>query len=210
MAVMISKTGQSHAVPDGCIQISSLDASLAGTVHYDQWMFAAGQSGHYITRDVYTGEYISYIPEQSYYPQMVTGTNASTASVQYYGSISPLQANIMSMTPEAKVKKQVKAILDEFGVYYFSPQMGGYGSSGVPDLVGCYHGFFFAIECKAGNNTTTKLQDAQLHKIEARGGCTLVVNEVNIDSVRMLMKDLFIKHAVLDTALNPSTPSNGE
>jgi hypothetical protein len=39
------------------------------------------------------------------------------------------------MTPEAKVKNKVKKILDEYGVYHFSPQTGGYGRSGVPDII---------------------------------------------------------------------------
>ncbi len=54
------------------------------------------------------------------------------------------------MTPEKKVKTKVVAILKTFGAYYFYPVTGGYGASGVPDIVGCYKGKFFAIECKAG------------------------------------------------------------
>ena len=41
----------------------------------------------------------------------------------------------MAMTPEAKVKKKVAAVLKEFGAYYFYPATGGYGKSGVPDIV---------------------------------------------------------------------------
>jgi len=44
----------------------------------------------------------------------------------------------MAMTPEAKVKKQVTRQLDAMGAYYFYPVTGGYGKSGVPDIVGCY------------------------------------------------------------------------
>ena len=47
----------------------------------------------------------------------------------------------MAMTPEAKVKKKVVAVLKELGAYYFYPVTGGYGQSGVPDIVGCYQGF---------------------------------------------------------------------
>ena len=55
----------------------------------------------------------------------------------------------MVMTPEQKVKKKVVAQLKEMGAYYFTPMTGGYGYSGVPDIVGCYKGYFFGIECKA-------------------------------------------------------------
>ncbi len=84
------------------------------------------------------------------------------------------------MTPEAKVKKKVVAQLKELGAYYFYPVTGGYGQSGVPDIVGCYKGFFFGIECKAGKNKPTPLQDKNLKQIRAAGGLDLVVNEDNM------------------------------
>ena len=56
------------------------------------------------------------------------------------------------MTPEKKVKNKVVAILKEHKAYYFYPITGGYGRSGVPDIVGCYRGIFFGIECKAKGN----------------------------------------------------------
>lgn len=90
----------------------------------------------------------------------------------------------MAMTPEGKVKKKVVAILKEFDTYYFYPRTGGYGRSGVPDIVGCYHGRFFGIECKAGDNKPTPLQQKNLDDISKRGGLVLVINETNIDEVR--------------------------
>jgi Holliday junction resolvase len=87
-------------------------------------------------------------------------------------------------TPEAKVKKKVVAQLKEMGAYYFYPVTGGYGGSGVPDIVGCYHGKFFGIECKAGKNKPTPLQQKNLDNITTAGGTALVVNEDNIGDVR--------------------------
>jgi len=83
----------------------------------------------------------------------------------------------MAMTPEAKVKKQVTRQLDAMGAYYFYPVTGGYGRSGVPDIVGCYQGLFFGIECKAGKNKPTPLQDKNLKDIRKAGGMDMVVNE---------------------------------
>ena len=88
------------------------------------------------------------------------------------------------MTPEKKVKNLVVKQLKEIGAYYFFPATGGYGRSGVPDVVGCWKGRFFAIECKAGNNTTTALQELELKKIQEVGGVAWVVNEQNMDSVK--------------------------
>ena len=86
----------------------------------------------------------------------------------------------MALTPEAKVKKVVTTQLKERGAYYFYPMSGGYGRSGVPDIIGCIDGLFFGIECKAGKNTTTALQDKNIADIQRTGGCALVVNEQNM------------------------------
>lgn len=94
------------------------------------------------------------------------------------------------MTPEAKVKKKVVEVLKKGGAYYFFPATGGYGRSGVPDIVGCYRGVFFAIECKAGTNKPTALQEAEMHKIREANGQILVVNEDNINDVVILLRDI--------------------
>jgi Holliday junction resolvase len=94
----------------------------------------------------------------------------------------------MAMTPEGRVKKKLKEVLDAYGVYYFPPATGGYGKSGVPDIVGCYKGYFFGIECKAGKGKTTALQDIQLQAIRDAGGTAMVVNEDNIDDVAKLLE----------------------
>ena len=52
----------------------------------------------------------------------------------------------MAMTPEGKVKQVVGRKLKQLGAYYFFPATGGYGRSGVPDIIGCLDGMFFGIE----------------------------------------------------------------
>lgn len=94
------------------------------------------------------------------------------------------------MTPEAKVKKKVTEILKTHGAYYFYPVTGGYGASGVPDIIGCVNGRFFGIECKAGRGTTTALQEKNLQQIRDTGGEALVINEQNISEVQTLMNKL--------------------
>ena len=90
------------------------------------------------------------------------------------------------MTPEAKVKKKVVDVIKKNSAYYFFPATGGYGRSGVPDIVCCYRGQFIGIECKAGSNKPTPLQEAEMAKIRQAQGHTLVVNEDNIDDVQKL------------------------
>ena len=89
----------------------------------------------------------------------------------------------MAATPEKKVKDAVTKILKAHGAYYFYPTTGGFGRSGVPDIIACYKGCFIGIECKAGKNTTTALQERELANIDIAGGITMVINEHNIERV---------------------------
>mgnify|MGYP000104828933 CR=1 FL=1 len=93
----------------------------------------------------------------------------------------------MAMTPEKRVKNAVTKILKDYGAYYFSPVTGGFGRSGVPDIVVCYRGNFVAIECKAGRNKPTALQLAEMARINEAQGVALVVNEDNIEDVTKLL-----------------------
>ena len=99
----------------------------------------------------------------------------------------------MAMTPEGKVKKAVVKQLKELGAYYFFPMTGGYGKSGVPDIVGCHEGKFFGIECKAGRNKPTALQENNLRDIKNAGGLSLVVNEDNMAQVKGMLDGISIE-----------------
>lgn len=96
----------------------------------------------------------------------------------------------MASTPEAKVKKKVTEQLKKLGAYYFYAFTGGYGKSGVPDIIGCYRGYFFGIECKAGSNKPTALQEKNLREIVEAGGTALVVNEANMHEVEKFISEL--------------------
>jgi len=96
----------------------------------------------------------------------------------------------MALTPEGKVKAKVVRILKDEGVYYFFPATGGYGRSGVPDIVCCVNGHFFAVECKAGKNKPTLLQVNEIESIRRAGGVAVVANEENWDEVRSLVHKL--------------------
>jgi hypothetical protein len=92
------------------------------------------------------------------------------------------------MTPEAKVKKGVKGTLKELHAYYAMPVTGGYGSSGAPDFLVCWKGLFFGIECKAGKNTATALQELNIKAIREAGGKAIVINEDNVDQLGSWMR----------------------
>jgi Holliday junction resolvase len=87
----------------------------------------------------------------------------------------------MAATPEKKVKQKLMMRLRELGAYAFYPATGGYGHSGVPDIVGCHKGVFFGIECKAGKNKVTALQERNLKQIHEAGGVSCVCYEDDIE-----------------------------
>ena len=98
------------------------------------------------------------------------------------------------MTPESKVKDKAKKILESIGAYYFMPATGGYGRSGIPDIVGCLNGIFFAIECKANGGRPTALQLREIDRINVVGGFAIVVDEDNVSLLESLSKLLGERH----------------
>ena len=96
----------------------------------------------------------------------------------------------MAMTPEAKVKKQIRAILERTKVYFAMPMGTGYGNSGVPDFLCCAGGRFLAIEAKAGKGRPTALQLKNLDDIAAAGGMPLIINEENLHMLEPTIENL--------------------
>jgi len=96
----------------------------------------------------------------------------------------------MALTPERKVKDRCVEILKEHAAYYFFPASNGLGRAGIPDIIVCAHGYFVAIECKAGKGKTTALQDRELQRIRNAGGVALVINEHNMEELENVLKNL--------------------
>lgn len=76
------------------------------------------------------------------------------------------------MTPEGKVKKEVKAFLDSLGedCWYYMPIPMGYGKRGVPDFIICYKGFFLAPETKRDGGKGKAWQDREQEAIRKAKG----------------------------------------
>lgn len=103
---------------------------------------------------------------------------------------SPTQQPNAMKTPEKKVKDAAVELLKQYRAYYFFPVMGGYGRSGIPDIIACLDGHFIGIECKAGFNKPTLLQERELAEISKAGGRTLVVREDTLDLLNQLLKEI--------------------
>ena len=55
---------------------------------------------------------------------------------------------------------------------------GMYGTAGIPDIIACIDGRFFAFEVKQPGGRLTRLQETTIAKIEAAGGVALMVTSV--------------------------------
>ena len=62
---------------------------------------------------------------------------------------------------------------------------GMYGTAGIPDIIACIDGRFFAFEVKTPVGKATALQAATIRKILACGGMAVVVRSV--DEVRAVI-----------------------
>lgn len=63
---------------------------------------------------------------------------------------------------------------------------GMYGTAGIPDIIACIDGGFYAFEVKTDTGKTTALQDATIKKILSAGGTSMVVRSV--DEVRSIVE----------------------
>jgi len=95
----------------------------------------------------------------------------------------------MAKTPEAKVKAKVVDVLKSYGAYFFYPVTGGYGRSGVPDIVCCWKGRFMGIECKANGGVITALQMKNLNDIVTQKGISLVIDDTGVGVFVILMNE---------------------
>jgi hypothetical protein len=96
----------------------------------------------------------------------------------------------MGMTPEGKIKKKIDKLLKKYGVWYFKPQAGAFGKSGIPDYICCFYGQFIAIEAKADyTKKPTALQLKCMEDIEGAWGRAYVVfDDDTLDHVELVLK----------------------
>ena len=59
-------------------------------------------------------------------------------------------------------------------IYVRKIAQAAYSHGGIPDLLGCYNGMFFAIEVKTTDGKLSKLQDFEIQAIDKAKGLALV------------------------------------
>jgi len=80
------------------------------------------------------------------------------------------------MASEQQIQKKITNLLEAEGCYVV--KVVSATKAGVPDILGCYEGMFFAIEVKTPStvNNVSKLQDYNLDKIRLCGGNSMVAD----------------------------------
>lgn len=86
------------------------------------------------------------------------------------------------------VKKQIKAILKEFGVQYFMPSAGEFGKRGVHDFVCCFRGRYLSIEAKSFNKRPEEHQIDFGKAVQAASGVSVVIHRDNLPALRSLLE----------------------
>ena len=82
----------------------------------------------------------------------------------------------MALTPEGRVKNDVKKLLAKYEAYYHMPVQSGLGAPSL-DFVGCHRGKYYAIETKAGNKQMTDRQGMTAAAMRQAGAAVFLINE---------------------------------
>lgn len=86
---------------------------------------------------------------------------------------------------EAEVVRRMMARLNALpGVYCLRTHGGAFQQKGTPDIMGCAHGHFFAIEAKrTAREKPTEAQQYTLKKFRQAGGATFVSHDPTVQEV---------------------------
>lgn len=82
----------------------------------------------------------------------------------------------MKSTPENKIKKQLIALLDAYGVFHWPAAASPYGVGGVPDRLAVVQGRCFGLEVKRPGGKPTALQAAFGKRLYEAGGIWMLID----------------------------------
>ena len=83
--------------------------------------------------------------------------------------------------PEARLRTKIVRALNDHGGFFFVVHQTQYGQVGIADILGVYHGVFFALEVKRPGriHTLTENQDRFLQRVRKNGGKAAVVTTLD-------------------------------
>jgi len=80
------------------------------------------------------------------------------------------------VTPEGKVKEDIKKVLKAFGVWYYMPVPSPLGRAGIPDFMGVtpWDGKALGVEAKAPGGKPTENQKRFIQEMNDAGALAMV------------------------------------
>lgn len=92
---------------------------------------------------------------------------------------------------EKTLQIKVENFLKTHGIYFVKVWGGGFQRAGIPDIIFCLNGRFWAVELKTDIGRTTDLQDYNIDKIRMSGGTAGVLRPSNfLDFKKQIMEEL--------------------
>jgi hypothetical protein len=92
------------------------------------------------------------------------------------------------MTPEGKVKEQIKKLLKKYGAYWHMPVQNGMGSPAL-DFHVCHRGLYLGIEAKAPGKTMTDRQVLTAKEISDAGGIVFTCDGTNLVNLELWLME---------------------
>lgn len=98
----------------------------------------------------------------------------------------------MSAKKETALRQRIiKRLRIEKGGFWTHPHGGPFSQAGLPDIIGCYEGRFYAFELKLpiedGGRELTQLQEYTLERIRSAGGVASLIR--SYEDARKLLDD---------------------
>lgn len=90
----------------------------------------------------------------------------------------------MLMEREKIYENRVRRYLNSIGAWHIKVWGNAFQRSGVPDIVGCVRGKFFALEIKAEKGRPSELQLYEIRKIREAGGYARLLYPKDFESFK--------------------------
>jgi len=93
----------------------------------------------------------------------------------------------LTKKPESRLQQKIRRSLEkDFGGFWVKIWGGPFQQAGIPDLIGCCEGHFFAFEVKTPKGKPSALQLDIIDKIKKAGGVAAVITTYEEARVHVL------------------------
>ena len=93
-------------------------------------------------------------------------------------SSTRLHRGFIVVVLEASIVRSITSMLKKRGAWFLKVHGGPFQRPGVPDILVCLNGFFYAFEVKRPGEKATPTQEREIEAIRKAGGLAVVVTSV--------------------------------